>query len=110
MIKDYIPISKPLISDEEIQSVSEVLKSGMLAQGKQVAAFEADFGDFLGLPANQLVAVNSGTAALIIALDSLGLNPGDEVITSPFTFIASANSILALGGIPKFVDVRKVVV
>ncbi|MHA1862017.1 MAG: DegT/DnrJ/EryC1/StrS family aminotransferase [Candidatus Ranarchaeia archaeon] len=102
----YIPISKPLITEKEINAVTKVLESGMLAQGEQVAFFETEFADYLKLGSYQTVAVNSGTAALIIALEALGINPGDEIITTPFTFIASANAILAVGAIPIFVDVH----
>ena len=98
-----IPIAKPLIGDEEINAVIKVLKSGMLAHGKEVEAFEKEFAQYLG--AKHGVAVVNGTAALDVALKALRIGPGDEVITTPFTFIASANSILFQGAKPVFADI-----
>ena len=98
-----IPIAKPLIGEEEINAVVEVLKSGMLASGKEVEAFEKEFAQYLG--AKHAVAVANGTAALDVALKTLKIGPGDEVITTPFTFIASANSILFQGARPVFADI-----
>ncbi|NJE30334.1 DegT/DnrJ/EryC1/StrS family aminotransferase [Thermococcus sp. 18S1] len=98
-----IPIAKPLIGDEEINAVAEVLKNGMLAHGKEVEAFEREFADYLG--AKHGIAVANGTAALDVALKALKIGPGDEVITTPFTFIASATSILFQGARPVFADI-----
>ena len=98
-----IPIAKPLIGDEEINAVIDVLKSGMLAHGKEVEAFEKEFADYLG--AKHGIAVANGTAALDVALKALKIGPGDEVITTPFTFIASATSILFQGARPVFADI-----
>lgn len=98
-----IPIAKPLIGEEEINAVVEVLKSGMLAHGKEVEAFEKEFAQYLG--AKHAVAVTNGTAALDVALKALKIGPGDEVITTPFTFIASANAILFQGAKPVFADI-----
>ncbi len=98
-----IPIAKPLIGDEEINAVTEVLKSGMLASGKEVKEFEKEFAQYLG--AKHGIAVVNGTAALDVALKALRIGPGDEVITTPFTFIASANSILFQGAKPVFADI-----
>ncbi|MFA4702000.1 DegT/DnrJ/EryC1/StrS family aminotransferase [Pyrococcus kukulkanii] len=98
-----IPIAKPLIGEEEIKAVTEVLKSGMLAHGKEVEAFEREFAQYLGV--KHAVAVTNGTAALDVALKALGIKPGDEVITTPFTFIASANAILFQGAKPVFADI-----
>ncbi|KUK17741.1 DegT/DnrJ/EryC1/StrS aminotransferase family protein [Thermococcus sibiricus] len=98
-----IPIAKPLISDEEINAVTEVLKSGMLASGKEVKEFEKEFAQYLG--AKHGIAVVNGTAALDVALRALKIGPGDEVITTPFTFIASANAILFQGARPVFADI-----
>jgi perosamine synthetase len=98
-----IPISKPLIGEEEKAAVMAVLESGMLAQGKQVAELEARFAEVCGVA--QAVATSSGTTALQIAMLAHDLGPGDEVITTPFTFIASANSILSTGAQPVFVDI-----
>jgi len=98
-----IPIAKPLIGDEEKQAVLEVLDSGILAQGPRVRAFEEAFADMCGV--RYAVATSSGTTALHTALLAHGIGPGDEVITSPFTFIASANSILYVGARPVFIDI-----
>jgi perosamine synthetase len=99
-----IPIAYPLIGDEEREGVLAVLQSGQLTQGKVVPELEARFADWCG--ANHAVAVSSGTAALHVALLAHGIKAGDEVITSPFTFIASANAVLFVGARPVFVDVE----
>ena len=98
-----VPIAKPLIGEEEIENVVEVLKSGMIAQGPKVEEFEQKFAEWVG--ADYGIAVNSGTAALHTALLSCGIEKGDEVITTPFTFIASGNSILYTEATPVFVDI-----
>jgi dTDP-4-amino-4,6-dideoxygalactose transaminase len=98
-----IPISKPYIGDAEKKAVMEVLDSGMLAQGPRTAKFEERFAQVCGC--KHAIATSSGTTALHIALLANGVGPGDEVITTPFTFIASANSILFTGARPVFVDV-----
>ena len=98
-----VPIAKPIIGEEEIENVVEVLKSGMIAQGPKVEEFEENFADWVG--ADYGIAVNSGTAALHVALLSCGIGEGDEVITTPFTFIASGNSILYTGAKPVFADI-----
>ncbi|MBN2006816.1 MAG: DegT/DnrJ/EryC1/StrS family aminotransferase [Anaerolineae bacterium] len=98
-----ISIAKPLIGEEEKQAVLEVLDSGMLAQGPRVKAFEEAFAAMCGT--QHAVATSSGTTALHVALLANSIGPGDEVITSPFTFIASANSILFTGAKPVFVDI-----
>ena len=84
-----INIAKPLIGAEEKQAVLDVLDSGILAQGPRVKAFEQAFAKLCGV--THAVATSSGTTALHTALLAHGIGPGDEVITSPFTFIASAN-------------------
>ncbi len=100
-----ISIAKPLIGDEEKQAVLEVLDSGILAQGPRVKAFEEAFATMCGV--KHAIATTSGTTALHTSLLALGIGPGDEVITSPFTFIASANSILFVGARPVFVDIEE---
>lgn len=101
-----ISIAKPLIGDEEKRAVLEVLDSGVLAQGPRVKAFEEAFAAMCGV--KYAVATSSGTTALHVALLAHGIGEGDEVITSPFTFIASANSILYVGAKPVFVDIDPV--
>jgi dTDP-4-amino-4,6-dideoxygalactose transaminase len=98
-----IPIARPQLGDEERDAVWEVMRSGLLAQGERVRELEERFAAMVGV--RHAVAVSSGTAALHLALLGHGIGSGDEVITVPFTFIASANSILYTGARPAFVDV-----
>jgi dTDP-4-amino-4,6-dideoxygalactose transaminase len=100
-----IPIVQPVLGQAEIDAVVEVLRSGHLVQGKVVAELERRFAAYIGV--RHAVAVSSGTAALHLALLATGVGPGDEVITSPFTFIASANAVLYTGARPVFVDIRE---
>ncbi len=98
-----INMAKPLMGPEEKKAVLEVLDSGILAQGPRTKAFEEAFAAMCETKA--AIATSSGTTALHIALLAHGIGPGDEVITSPFTFIASANSIIYAGARPVFVDI-----
>jgi len=98
-----IPIAKPIIGEREKGLVMEVLSSGMLAQGPKVSEFEEKWARYNGV--KHAVAVSSGTAALHIALLARGIGPGDEVITTPFTFVASANAVLYCGATPVFADI-----
>jgi dTDP-4-amino-4,6-dideoxygalactose transaminase len=100
-----IAISKPLIGKEEIKAVREVMLSGMLAQGIKVKEFEDDFAKYIGV--KYAIATSNGTTALHLAIMSLNLNPGDEVITTPFSFIASSNCLLYCGLKPVFVDINE---
>jgi len=99
-----IPIAKPQIDEAEVQAVTEVLRSGIIAQGQRVADFENAFTECSGT--EHAIAVNSGTAALHAALLAHGIGEGDEVITSPFSFIATANSILYTNARPVFSDIE----
>jgi perosamine synthetase len=99
-----ISIARPSIGDAEVQAVLAVLSSGQLAQGPKVREFEQQFADFCG--AKYAVATSSGTSALHIAALAHGIGPGDEVITTPFSFIASANCILYTCGRPVFADIE----
>ncbi len=99
-----IPIARPMIEAEEKEAVLAVLDSGMLAQGEWVASFEKAFAKYIGV--KHAVAASSGTAALHLAMLAHGIGPGDEVITSPFTFIATANAVLYTGARPVFVDIE----
>jgi len=100
-----IPIARPQLGEEERDAVWEVMRSGLLAQGARVRELEERFAAMVGV--DHAVAVSSGTAALHLALLGHGIGPGDEVVTVPFTFIASANSILYTGARPAFVDVNE---
>lgn len=98
-----INIAKPIISDEEIEAVTEVLKSGMLAQGPKVDEFQNKFAKYV--EAKYGIATSSGTTALHTALVAAGIKPGDEVITTPFTFAATSNSILYTQAKPVYADI-----
>lgn len=98
-----IPISRPTFGPEEEQAVLEVMRSGQFAQGERARAFEKAFASATG--AQAAVATSSGSAALLLALLAHGVGSGDEVITSPLTFIATANAIVQTGATPVFADV-----
>ncbi|MHA1303725.1 MAG: DegT/DnrJ/EryC1/StrS family aminotransferase [Candidatus Heimdallarchaeaceae archaeon] len=100
-----IPIVDVNIKEREIQAVKEVLESRYLVEGKNAREFEKKFAEFTG--AKYATTVVNGTCALHLALTALGIGPQDEVITTPFTFIASSNTIFFNGAIPKFVDVDR---
>ncbi|MFW9845754.1 MAG: DegT/DnrJ/EryC1/StrS family aminotransferase [Candidatus Thorarchaeota archaeon] len=99
-----IPIAKPVVDKEEIEAVKRVLESGMLAEGKVSRDFESQFADYVGV--RYATVTSNGTTALSTALEAMDIKPGDEVITTPFTFIASANTIAMIGAVPIFVDVK----
>lgn len=99
-----IPITTVRFGEEEEALVLEVLRSGLIAQGPKVAALESAFAKQQGV--THAIAVNNGTTALIAALQVLELEPGDEVITTPFTFVATLNAILQAGATAVFADVR----
>lgn len=98
-----LPLAKPDLSGREAELVAEVIASGRLSLGPMQERFEREFADWLGV--GDAVAVSSGTAALHLCVRSLGWGPGDRVITTPFTFVASANSLLYEGVEPEFADV-----
>ena len=100
----FVPIAKPQMGHEEKAAVIAVLESGMLAQSRCVGEFEARFAELCGV--KHAVAVASGTAALWLALLAHEIGPGDEVITTPFSFIASSNCALYVGARPVFVDIE----
>ncbi|MGD9397765.1 MAG: DegT/DnrJ/EryC1/StrS family aminotransferase [Candidatus Thorarchaeota archaeon] len=99
-----IPFTKPIVGQEEIEAVKRVLESGMLAEGKVSRELEKLFAEYTGT--KYASVTSNGTTALSTALEAMDIQPGDEVITSPFTFIASANSIAMVGAIPVFIDIK----
>ena len=99
-----IQLAKPNITEEAIQKVSDVLRSGNLVQGKYVAAFEKKLEDYLNV--KNVVVVSSGTAALHLSLIAIGIKEGDEVIVPAFTFPATANVVELVGAKPVFVDIN----
>lgn len=98
-----IAISKVVFGDEIEREVLDTLRSGVVAQGPKVKKFEEQFAELVG--ARHAVAVNNGTTALAAALEVQDLRPGDEVLTSPFTFVATLNAILDAGAIVRFADI-----
>lgn len=98
-----IKLAHPTVEDDEKAAVTAALESGQLAQGPRVAAFERAFAAYCGVP--HAVAVNSGTAALHLALLAHGIGPGDEVVVPAFSFAATANTVLHAGARPAFADV-----
>lgn len=98
-----IQLSKPFLGKEEVHAVSQVVKSGNIVQGKKTAEFEKKIADYCGVKYS--IAFNSGTAAIHSALFSIGVKRGDEIVTTPFTFIGTASPILMLGAKPVFADV-----
>ena len=100
---EFLPFARPSITDREKEAVLEVLDSGWLTTGPRAKAFEQQFADRVG--ARHAVALNSCTAALHLALEALGVGPGDEVIVPTWTFAASAEVVAYLGGRPVLVDV-----
>jgi perosamine synthetase len=104
-VTDFIPPAKPLIGEEERAAVDRVLRTGMVAQGPEVAAFEHEFAEHF-VEGRPTVAVNSGTAGLHLGLLAAGVGPGDEVIVPSFTFAATGNSVALTGASPVFADIE----
>lgn len=102
---DFIPPAKPIIGDEERAAVDRVLRTGMIAQGPEVAAFESEFAEHF-VQGRPVVAVNSGTSGLHLGLLAAGIGPGDEVIVPSFTFAATGNSVALTGATPVFADIE----
>jgi dTDP-4-amino-4,6-dideoxygalactose transaminase len=98
-----IKVAEPQIGTMELEAVAEVLQSGEYISGKRVEAFENHFANYIGV--KDAIAVNSGTSALHIALEAMGIARGDEVIVPPITFFATISSVLYLGAIPVFADI-----
>ena len=104
MPRGKIPVAKPIIGWRERRAVDRVLRSGMLAQGPEVAAFEQEFSEAVA-EGRPCVAVNSGTSGQHLGLLAAGIGPGDEVIVPSFTFAATANSVALTGATPVFADI-----
>jgi len=102
---DFLPYGKQWLDDAEIDEVLDTLKSDWITTGPKMRYFEDKFKKFIG--SKYAVAVNSGTAALHISTSSIDIKPGDEVITTPLTFVASANCVVYRGGTPIFADIKK---
>jgi len=104
-LKRTIPIAKSVLGREELEAVRKVFESGMLVQGDKVKLFEEKFAEYIGM--EHAVAVANGTMALDTTLKALGLGPGDEVVTSAFSFIASSNCVLYQGAKAVFADIDR---
>src|SRR5437868_3737059 len=102
---EFLPFALPEIGDAEIAEVVDTLKSGWVTTGPKAKRFEADFATYLGASALQCLAVNSATAGLHLALEALGIGPGDEVITTTHTFTATAEVVRYLGADVVLVDI-----
>jgi dTDP-4-amino-4,6-dideoxygalactose transaminase len=105
MSKPFLPFALPDIGEEEIAEVVDTLRSGWITTGPKARRFEAEFAAFLGEPALHCIAVNSATAGLHLALEALGIGPGDEVITTTHTFTATAEVVRYLGADVRLVDI-----
>jgi perosamine synthetase len=103
MAKEFIPVARPHLGQEEVSAVARPILSGWVTQGPEVAAFEREFAGYVG--ALHACAVSSGTTALHLALLAVGVRPGDEVITVSHSFIATANCVRYCGAVPVFVDI-----
>jgi perosamine synthetase len=101
-----VPIVRPQLGEDEAKAVAAVVRSGWVAQGPEVAAFERELADLVGAP--HAVAVSSCTAALELGLRALGIGMGDDVVTVSHSFIATANAVVAVGARPIFVDIDPV--
>ena len=103
-MSDFLPFALPEIGEEEIAEVLDTLRSGWLTTGSKAKRFEVEFGAFMG-GEMEAIAVSSATAGLHLALEAVGVGPGDEVITTPYTFTATAEVVRYLGADPVFVDI-----
>jgi dTDP-4-amino-4,6-dideoxygalactose transaminase len=105
MSKSFLPFALPDIGEEEITEVIDTLRSGWITTGPKGKRFESEFAQFLGDPSLHCIAVNSATAGLHLALEALGIGPGDEVITTTHTFTATAEVVRYLGADVRLVDI-----
>lgn len=103
--KPFIPFALPFIGEDEIAEVTETLRSGWLTTGRKCSRFEKEFAYFVG--ASYSLAVNSATSGLHLALEAVGVGTGDKVVTTPYTFTATAEVVRYLGADPVFVDIER---
>lgn len=103
--EEFLPFARPDISEAEISAVTDALRSGWLTTGPNAAAFEKEMAEFLGGEGLQCIAVNSATAGLHLAIEALGLGPGDEVLVPTWTFTSTAEVVRYVGATPVFVDI-----
>src|SRR3954471_1702536 len=103
MTQTFLPFSKPTIDEATIAAVADVLRSGWITSGPKVQAFEAKLSEYFG--GRPVRTFNSGTCTMEIALRVAGIGPGDEVITTPLSWVATSNVILEVGAKPVFVDI-----
>lgn len=101
----FIPPARPVIEEQDVEAAVRVLRSGMVVQGPEVAAFEDEFAAVV--EGRHCVAVNSGTSALQLSLMAMGIGPGDEVVVPSFSFAASANAVRLVGAVPVFADIDR---
>ncbi|HCO93018.1 MAG TPA: UDP-4-amino-4-deoxy-L-arabinose--oxoglutarate aminotransferase, partial [Phycisphaerales bacterium] len=105
MRSEFLPFSRPSITEADISVVGEVLRSGWITTGPKAAEFEQRFCDYLGC--REAVALSSATAGMHLALKALDIGPGDEVITPAMTWVSTVNLIVLAGATPVFVDVDR---
>jgi len=105
MRAEFLPFSRPSISEEEIAGVGEVLRSGWVTTGPKAAEFEKEFCDYVGCP--RAVALSSATAGMHLLLKALGVGPGDEVITPSMTWVSTVNLVTLAGAVPVFADIDR---
>ncbi len=106
MLKTFLPFSRPSISRQEIDAVTQVLESGWITTGSNCAEFEKQFSAYCG--AEGAVALASATAGMHLVLKYYGIGPGDEVITPSMTWVSTVNLITLAGATPVFADINKV--
>ncbi len=105
MRKNFLPFSRPSITEEDISAVGEVLRSGWITTGPNAAAFERDFSEYVGCP--HAVALGSASAGMHLILKALNIGPGDEVITPSMTWVSTVNLIVLAGAVPVFADIHR---
>ncbi len=105
MINEFLPFSRPSISDQDIRAVTDVLSSGWITTGRKNAEFEKSFKEYIGC--SDAVSLSSATAGMHLVLKALGIGPGDEVITPSMTWVSTINLIVLAGATPVFADIDR---